>query len=189
VFCKNILSGLWAESYKLVSNLENFTFISGSSLGRSVRVTPFYTTETNNTDSPDSIINNGIQCYMPLDAVIDVINQYVIPENAAPTTGSILSISLNKSTIHDDGSDLLCIAHPIQVSADPTVCLIKSPLWYEGDLLNPAEEAAANKELTDATTEATLAYNDLKKGELSKLERFLGDGSSPSYKLFKSGFC
>ena len=161
---KNILAGLWAESYKLVSNLEKFTFVSGSSLGRSVRITPFYTTETNNTDSPDSIINNGIQCYMPLDAVIDVINQYVIPENAAPTTGSILSVSLNKSTIHDDGSDLLCIAHPIQVSADPTVCLIKSPLWYEGDLLNPAEEAAANKELTDATTEATLAYSDFEQG-------------------------
>ena len=185
---KNILAGLWSESYKLVSNLENFTFISGSSLSRSIRVTPFYTTETNNTDNPDSIISNGIQCYMPLDAVIDIINQYVIPENAAPTTGSILSVSLNKSTVHDDGSDLLCIAHPIQVSADPTVCLIKSPLWYEGDLLNPAEEAASNKELADATTEATLAYNDLKEGDLGKVGRYFGDINSPSYKKFKSGF-
>jgi muramidase (phage lysozyme) len=163
-YSKNILAGLWAESYKLVSNLENFTFVSGSSLGRSVRITPFYTTETNNTNNPDSIVKDGVQCYMPLDAVIDVINQYVIPENATPTTGSILSISLNKSTIHDDGSDLLCIAHPIQISADPTVCLIKSPLWYEGDLINPAEEAAANKELTDATTEAQLAYSDFDQG-------------------------
>jgi hypothetical protein len=185
---KNILAGLWAESYKLVSNLENFTFASGSPLGRSVRISPFYTTETNNTDNPDSIVSNGIQCYMPLDAVIDVINQYVIPKNASPTTGSIVSVSLNKSTIHDDGSDLLCIAHPIQISADPTVCLIKSPLWYEGDLLNPAEEAAANKELTEATTEAQLAYNDLKAGDLGKVGRFFGDINSPSYKLFKSGF-
>ena len=187
-YSKNILAGLWAESYKLVSNLENFTFVSGSSLSRSVRITPFYTTETNNTDNPDSIVSNGIQCYMPLDAVVDVINQYVIPKNASPTTGSILSISLNKSTVHDDGSDLLCVAHPLQVSADPTVCLIKSPLWYDGDLLTPAEEAAANKELADATTEAQLAFDDLKAGDLGKVGRFFGDINSPSYKLFKSGF-
>lgn len=48
------------------------------------------------------------------------------------TTTNTNNITPNFST--GEGGYLLCLAHPLQISMDPSVCLINSPVWADGIL-------------------------------------------------------
>lgn len=148
-YSKNILAGLWYEAYSILSDVKNYTFASNSVLAGGIRTTGSLGI-TPNTDGSDTIINKDNQCYLPLGNVIDIINKYV--------TKNALTLSLNKNTYDDDGSDLLCIAHPLQVSVDPTVCLIASPLWQDGEIITAAEQAAQSAAVSPTETRAEESF-------------------------------
>ena len=58
-------------------------------------------------------------------------------------------MSLTSSTItNTTSSDLYCIAHPTQVSVDPTVCLINSPLWADNGKIVTAVSGAVTSSIT-----------------------------------------
>ena len=142
---KNILAGVWAEAYYRLK--ESTTVTTTPPLGGG----PPTTTPASVTLSPTSIFKDKyaiikapylkttswsplagttqFQYYITLEAVFDVLNKYVIPKDE---NGNLLmELSTQTEGYTGTAEDLLCVAHPVQVSVDPTVCIIKSPIWYE----------------------------------------------------------
>jgi muramidase (phage lysozyme) len=134
---KNKLAGIWAEIY--------FKLRSGATTSRS------NTTYENKVLNVKSVLkdqtavislpglkpiansidnlsfNSQYQVYITLEGFFRILENYIVPKDNKGDP--LIELSLNNSSITGDGSDLLCLAHPLQVSVDPTVCLIKSPLW------------------------------------------------------------
>ncbi len=187
-YSKNILAGLWNETYKLIGN-KNIKLKPDSILKpNKFSVLRLPITATQNTNETDSTLStDGRQIYITLGTVFDLINKYVIIKGNNDKD-NLLTLSLDASTITSDGSSLLCVAHPLQISTDPTVCLINSPLWINGEVITPTETAANNVTYQTNIAIAQSAYDDLIKADLGKVGRFFGDINSPSYKLLKSAF-
>jgi predicted chitinase len=81
--------------------------------------------------NPESNKNNNEiesdkQVYIDLHSFINILNKWVIPvdkNNNSP----IVSISLkDRNYIENNTNDLLCLYHPLQISMDPSICLIKN---------------------------------------------------------------
>ena len=156
-YSKNTLAGLWYETFNLLGN-GNIALKSTSILN--AQTTARFTipsTSSPNTNDNNDLSSNGIQTYITLGAVFDLLNTYIIP-------GDLLTLSLNKNTYDDDGTELLCIAHPLQISVDPTVCLINSPIWIGDQFVSTIESAANNVLSTTVGNTATEAFNLLLKG-------------------------
>jgi len=81
------------------------------------------------------------QIYITLETLCLLLNNYVLlrDKNAKKPFASISVYEKNISSIDSTTGDgyLLALAHPLQVSVDPTVCLIKSPLWISGIKVAP----------------------------------------------------
>ena len=120
---KNTLAGMWAElNLKLkdpnaVKKFSNFT----------VANFPGFL----NYGDFDAFVEpgSGYKAYINLESAFEIMNRYIIAQsNDEP----LIKLSTKTETYSGGMEDnLLCVAHPLQVSLDPTVCLIKSPLWYE----------------------------------------------------------
>jgi muramidase (phage lysozyme) len=159
---KNILAGVWAETYFklrgaqiLPTTITTPTTTTTSTAPTTVTLNAtsifkdkFYVTATPalksiNLSNPDSLsMGSSTQVYITLEAAFDVINKYVIPKDGK---GNLL-MELSTYTEEYAGAKepLLCVAHPVEVSVDPTVCLINSPLWYgTGGILYSVGAAAA----------------------------------------------
>jgi hypothetical protein len=83
--------------------------------------------------------------------------QSITAQNFNPNTPSTLTVT---------GSALLCLANPLQISVDPSVCLINSPLWIKGFKLPKVNENADTNAASDEvhqSGEGNTAYsNDAK---------------------------
>ena len=144
---KNILAGVWAEAYYRLK--DTFGLAPTPPVGGTPPPPP--PTAASVTLSPTSIFKDKyamikapylkttswsplagstqFQFYITLEAVFDVLNKYVIPKDE---NGNLLmELSTQTEGYASTAENLLCVAHPIQVSVDPTVCVIKSPIWYE----------------------------------------------------------
>jgi hypothetical protein len=132
----NRLAGMWAEIfYKLTagnpspSSLGDYS-IQSSSLEnyKSVNIPLLNTPSTNNSERSLST-NSSRQVYITLGEAFELIQDYIIPkdQNSKPL------IELSLDHIENDDTNitgsLLCTAHPLQISVDPSVCLINSPYW------------------------------------------------------------
>jgi hypothetical protein len=163
-YSKNILAGLWAETYDYITtpaikyplhsifNGKNTLSIS-SSFGEQ--------------DNKDQLNQKGHQAYITLGLMVDIINTYVIPKDGS--NKPLIELSLDESTITNSGSitPLLCISHPLQVSVDPTVCLIKSPTWSSGEIISETQKAANNtnyQTLQEEINQANNAYFYINQG-------------------------
>jgi len=80
----------------------------------------------------DKMKNNGIepdkQVYIDLSTFIAILNKWVTPVDKN-NNETIIPISLKDrayETDTDNPDDLLCLYHPLQISVDPSVCLIKN---------------------------------------------------------------
>jgi len=89
--------------------------------------------------SPDSIVDGGIEAYITLESFVKLLNKHVVTatsnkqyQNIKPFTElSVFPNTYDPANANTTGS-LLCLAHPLQVSVDPSVCLITSPIWAGG---------------------------------------------------------
>lgn len=172
-YAKNTLAGLWYETFSLLGN--GNVVLKPNSIINSQNTARFTipSTTSPNTNDNNNLSSDGIQTYITLGAVFDLLNKYVIP-------GDLLTLSLNKNTYDDDGTDLLCTAHPLQISVDPTVCLINSPLWT-GDTFISTVESAANAVLDDTVSiAASASFSLLYKG-------YKGIGTQAKDALFIAG--
>jgi hypothetical protein len=84
------------------------------------------------------------QIYITLESLVNILNNYVILQDEKAKT-SFSPLSVLESPINNKGvvvnsltgtGYLLSLAHPLQVSTDPTVCLIKNQLWGSGFKVN-----------------------------------------------------
>ena len=185
-YSKNILAGLWYETYKLIGN--SSIKLKPNSVLKTTKfsslILPITATQNTN-ETEDTLSSDGRQRYITLETVFDLINKYVIIEGNN-SEDKLLKLSLNSSEITSDNSPLLCVAHPLQISTDPTVCLINSPLWVNGEIITPTEKAANNVAYQTNVAVAQSIYDDLVKGELSITGKFFGKNAG--FKEFKSAF-
>ena len=189
---KNILAGVWAEAYYRLKDTLTTTVTPPPGGGGTP---PPTTTPASATLSPNSIFKDKyaiikapylkttgwsplagstqFQYYITLEAVFDVLNKYVIPKDEKGNL--LMELSTQTEGYAGTAEDLLCVAHPIQVSVDPTVCVIKSPIWYDttsaGILTSVSATVATSTPATKAAA-ITKAANDYRasKGNVAKLQ-------------------
>jgi hypothetical protein len=68
------------------------------------------------------------QVYIDLDSFTKILTNWVMPHERTSKT-PIVSISTKDRTYYKadkTAADLLCLSHPLQISVDPTICLIKN---------------------------------------------------------------
>ena len=169
---KNTLAGVWTELYyKLADPVTKFssngifeTIAASRGIDRNKLFHYFTDFNFNNLINEGKNVSvaplaDNRQMYITLDVALEFINRYVtIKSNGEP----LVKLSLTTSNITNAKSEaLLCLAHPLQVSIDPSVCLIKSPLWY--DTSNPQNIVVASKTkaVTSLTDTAKSIYDDL----------------------------
>jgi muramidase (phage lysozyme) len=128
-YSQNIIAGICNELYRILVDVEginnfeekkwnNWTFFR-------------FNVDVSNSQNNDNDFDNSTQVYILLKDFIDILNKYVVLQdnNKKP----ISEISVYEGN-HMGGNDkpLLCLGSPLQLSVDPTVCLIKNDAW-----LNP----------------------------------------------------
>jgi hypothetical protein len=190
---KNILAGVWAEAYYRLKDTYTTTVTPPPGGGGTP---PPTTTPASATLSSTSIFKDKyaiikapylkttswsplagttqFQYYITLEAVFDVLNKYVIPKDEKGNL--LMELSTQTEGYAGTAEDLLCVAHPVQVSVDPTVCVIKSPIWYDttsaGILTGisatvatstPATKAAAITKAADDYRAAVFAFDTTKQ--------------------------
>jgi len=140
---KNTLAGIWSELfYKLLSPVSKFktggifdTIATSRGIDRNKLYYNFKDLKFNNitSNTVGGIADNvgTWNSYITLDVALEFINKYITAAQS-PSNEALVKFYLTTSNITNTKSEeLLCLAHPLQVSVDPSVCLIKSPLWYE----------------------------------------------------------
>ena len=141
---KNILAGLFAELYataikKIPTPSEDGIKYKIVDKNNDNKEYNFYlrklSIEGNNV-APDKVVNsnvNKINIYIKLDSLINILNKYVILQDVnVKSTTSMVELSTYERK-YDKTSPtqkpLLCLGHPLQISVDPTICLIGNDTW------------------------------------------------------------
>lgn len=149
-YAQNILAGLFEEMYKVTRQIGSETSDIGEHfLLYDKKYQNYYDVfhKTINIRSSgedqtggEDIGKNDEQIYVTLEGLTRLINNYVLLEDkkaGLPFAG--LSVFENESIGADPltgNGYLLGLAHPLQLSIDPTVCLIKNGLWTGGIKFN-----------------------------------------------------
>jgi GH24 family phage-related lysozyme (muramidase) len=152
-YSKNILAGLLHEIFINASSLNQPPFpklrISGSATN-SIELNKAYDFNlyklAYQTNPLPNTITAGMQVYITLGSFVDLLNKYVLLHAGKDQTSStpLVVLSTKSNTYNDNGNPLLCLAHPLQVSIDPTVCLITNPLWAKGVTFKGLEKGSQN---------------------------------------------
>jgi hypothetical protein len=136
---KNILSGVIFELY---SYAKNYVTVNGKNINEGVSWDNYIASLPENihyfakqietskspleTQTTDSFLTDPIKVWITLESFCNVLNKFVLPQVTSNNTQFPL---IEITTKDDEGQDLYCIGHPLQVSVDPTICLIDSPVW------------------------------------------------------------
>lgn len=140
-YSKNILAGIFFELYDIAYRQFQGYISNTSDEGESVALTctppgkpPFninFFHKTINIHGKESkggdVGDSDEQIYISLETICDIINNFVTLRDKDNNT-TFIDLSIKDK----DGDDLLCLAHPLQVSTDPTICLIRNMLWAKG---------------------------------------------------------
>jgi GH24 family phage-related lysozyme (muramidase) len=150
-YSQNIMAGLFYELYSIALKQDPGTEDDGKridlvdSAHNNTTYNLFRKTININGDTKKdnkTIGESDEQVYITLQSVCDIFNNYILLSTPTQTT----SLPFAKITTLDDsytgsidnsisGSGdgyLLALAHPLQISIDPRVCLIKNQLWIDG---------------------------------------------------------
>jgi GH24 family phage-related lysozyme (muramidase) len=140
-YSKSILTGILYELYRYCFDSiqkARFNFVSyPKPKGKTDYHLFAYKTAT--PPSSDSIVDGGVEAYITLESFVRLLNKHVVTaisnkqyQNIKPFTElSVFPNTYDPANANTTGS-LLCLAHPLQVSVDPSVCLITSPIWAGG---------------------------------------------------------
>jgi muramidase (phage lysozyme) len=164
---KNTLAGTWAEAYdKLKDPNSKFTPNSIFKDRYSTLVMP--SLKSINSNNPSSLTGGSdFQVYITLEAVFNTIQKYIIPKDN--NKNPLLELSLDTEGYTTGVSEsLLCVAHPTQISVDPSVCVIKSPIWYSsGGILYAVSGAAASNPAQNIANELKAAVSKFVPGTVN----------------------
>ena len=135
-YTQNILAGIFYELYKIC-------YKQGTGdKGRSFSLTDdkstynvFHKTiEIKNKSNSKNVLDDEQQFYITLESLCDLLNNYVLLRDKAANKPwvevSVKDANVSGSVNFNTGEGyLLSLAHPLQISVDPTVCLIKNEKW------------------------------------------------------------
>jgi GH24 family phage-related lysozyme (muramidase) len=188
-YYQNKLAGLLQEIYQNASDnfnippYDNFPKlrVTGSVVG-SPSIAPsldydLFAMHYDISPKPENTLSTSLtQIYITLESFVKLLNEKVLmyagknEGNSSP----LISISTKPRTYEYDDKNpnpnpneksLLCLAHPLQVSVDPTVCLITNSLWAKGISFDGANKGAGNGAPTSYDGEALDIYNKLDNGD------------------------
>ena len=110
------------------------------------------------------------QVYITLEGLVNILNNYVLlrdKKSGKPFVPlSVLEANVSSSNPITGDGYLLALAHPLEVSVDPTVCLIKSPLWMKGIKINAVASGSATDPKTGAAVADSGPYGKSKGGDI-----------------------
>jgi hypothetical protein len=173
---KNILAGLFAELYEKMYYL-NTDFIEGSDaeLGKTFSFQgnlktdlKFYIRKLSlkalSSDDEEKLVNSKapeVQIYIKLSSLVNLLNEKVILSDKKYKTPLVKLSTKERSYDKSDGNankDLLCLAHPLQISVDPSICLVGNDLW--SNIKDTSQPTSKVESLLDDSK----AKSDLKVG-------------------------
>jgi muramidase (phage lysozyme) len=164
---KNTLAGVWAESYDKLKD-PNAKFTPNSIFKDKFATIPIPSLKSINSNNPNSLSGGSdFQVYITLEAVFDAIQKYIIPKDNLKNP--LIELSLDTEGYSTGVSEsLLCVAHPTQISVDPSVCVIKSPIWYSsGGILYAVSGAAASNPAQNIANELKAAVSKFVPGTVN----------------------
>ena len=164
-YSKNILAGLCYELYNHCQSFakSSLDIISTSSSGYNM-VTYFNGPSNTNPGGIDA--QGNVQAYITLESFIRILNEKVLlaAGKNEKSKKPFISLSTTSNSYDDNKSEsLLCLAHPLQVSIDPTICLITSPIWAGGIDTSDINAGANNGAPTNYDGAAIDIYSQLEK--------------------------
>ena len=137
---KNILAGLFSEIYEKV-NVNNEGSEEGTVFDLEGSNYFLLNKELKNSSESegddDSLVNENSkskQIYIRLGSLIDILNKKILLQDTK-SKNPVIKFSLKDreydltDSTKNPTHELLCLAHPLQLSVDPTVCYIKNPTW------------------------------------------------------------
>ena len=148
-YTTNILAGLFYELWEIGRKIKNDTASSITDSQHKSKYELFRKTININGGATEATSTGTVgesddQVYITLSTLFMILNNYVLfkdGNNEKPVRCSVLDReylgSLNPDPKTGKGGYLLCLAHPLQISMDPTVCAIKSNIWVNGFTVNP----------------------------------------------------
>ena len=130
-YSENIIAGICTELYGIMTESSNQ--IDSNYTEKQFNGYTFFRFDVNvDAANKNAVFNNdNHQIYITLKDFCDILNKYVLLHDSEHKT-PIVEISVNEGN-HMNGKDkpLLCLAHPLQMSTDPTICLIKNGVWSD----------------------------------------------------------
>jgi hypothetical protein len=124
----------------------------------------------------NSAVGDTYNYYITLESLCNLVNEYVIFKNIDSKSSKVL-LEVNTYSRTYGGSpssSLECVAHPLQISTDPTRCLIKAEKW-----INQSVTASSSTPKPDDTT---IPITDTVKNFVNYSRRF----DNPSSDLRKA---
>lgn len=153
IYSKNILAGLFYELYIIGNKKMEGTQDEGKNLtifdsAKNSYYDLFKKTINVKGGEGDASSDNKVgasdeQVYITLEGLCNIINNYVTFTDSNSKKSYVKCSVLDREYLNTitpapltgDGY-LLCLAHPLQLSVDPTVCVINSPVWANGFKVN-----------------------------------------------------
>jgi hypothetical protein len=218
-YSQNIIRGICSELFFRAKSDENLS--SGASSFVYTHKSNDYTVNFMSLDfKSDSDVSSGddTECsisgekniYITLRDFVELMNNYVLFENSnSPKKSNVVSLSVDdriKSNKKNSDEPLKCLFHPLQVSLDPTICLIKNPdfllttlgnkpkkevITYKVQNPSPNQKSTAsyikNNKLSDDDLKTYLQNNIKTLDDLLSIDKELNDNHQTSFNSAISG--
>lgn len=140
-YSKNQLAGIFNELYAYAATYDTSGSLS-EGFSRQLKVTDyeekpildFFVVDSpggvpklSDEDAKKSILQGNIQAYITLESLCEVLNNSVLKQSGSP-----LKIYTKSRNNDGDFVNNTCLWNPLQVSVEPSTCIISSPVWEAG---------------------------------------------------------
>jgi hypothetical protein len=93
------------------------------------------------------VTDDDSNIYITLRSFVELLNNFILLENpdSTETDKNIIKLSVDDrpDSVHHAGQPLRCLYHPLQISVDPRVCIIKNPFFeklIQGIKINESDQ-------------------------------------------------
>lgn len=175
-YSQNLIAGICNELYLILKNKEGIgnyeeKTISLTSTLATTKCTFFrfdLDIEGSENDTADNDFDDNQQIYILLKDFIEILNKHVLIKDIKNQT-PLVKVSVNEGAhMGGENEPLQCLAHRLQLSVDPSICLIKNDLWQ-----NPESQGL---NLTDTFFDAN-DFSTLKNLMEGMKTKFFADNS------------
>ena len=156
-YSKNILTGILFETYALCKSQSTDTtkFPNGSGSDKivydygkkkgvvdfavaitSTEIPPLeVSSDTTSAEDPNktsvkgSLFDPGKDVYITLESLVGLLNNFILLENPTGDNKFLINLSVNDRVELGKFEPLNCLSHPLQISVDPRVCVIRNDLF------------------------------------------------------------